>query len=346
VLYRLTLAEPRDVIARVTAGATDSVSVSLLDQCSRSPATLRCDTGPTPSFIARSLAAGTYFIAVEGRNLPAFALTVETAAPSSPPAGDTCANPLSLAMGVAARGSFAPFESDLPLSCNAGTARDVVYAFTLTERLDVTVTGRGGSSDYFYVAVESACGERGTERGCRGGAPARLTLRGLDPGRYFVVLRGTRPVDYELLLETHPALAPTAVTGNETCETAQVIPTGGGLYSGDTTAMAHDYSFPCATTSMAGDAVFRYRVERAGRVFASMEGSSFDTILWVTRADACPGSAVAGQATVCNDDGPGIGLSSSLDLTLPVGDYYFHVSGLYTTARGMYFLAVTPGAAP
>jgi hypothetical protein len=344
VVYRLTLAEPRDVIARAAAGATDSVTVSLLDQCVRAPTTLRCDTGATPSFIARSLPAGTYFLAVEGRNLPAFALTVETAAPSSPPPGDTCASPIELTAATAARGSLAAFESDLPVSCNSGTARDVVYAFTLAERLDVTVTARGGTSDYFYVALETACGERTSERGCRGGAPSRLTLRGLDPGRYFVVVRTARPVDYEVLLETRPALAPVAVTANETCATAQVIPAGGGLYSGDTTAMAHDYPFPCATGSMAGDAVFRYHAERAGRVFASMEGSSFDTILWVTRADACPGSAVTGQATVCNDDGPGIGLSSSLDLNLAAGDYYFHVSGLYTTARGAYFLAVTPSA--
>jgi len=296
-----------------------------------------------PSFIARSLPAGTYFIAVEGRGLPAYTLTVETAAPSSPPPGDTCASPLPLTAGTAARGSFMPFESDLPVSCNSGSARDVVYAFELTERLDVTLTARGGTSDYFYLALQTMCGVRSSERGCRGGAPSRLTLRGLDPGRYFVVLRGTRPVDYELLLETRPALVPTAVTGNETCETAQVVPTGGGLYSGDTTMMAHQYTYPCATSSMAGDAVYRYRVERSGRVLFSTEGSAFDTILWVTRADACPGSALPG--VTCNDDGPGIGLSSSLELTLSPGDYYVHVSGLYTTARGMYFLAVTPSTA-
>lgn len=348
VVYRITTTEPRDIIARATGGATDNVIVSLLDQCVRSPMTLRCDSGTTPSFIARSLPAGTYYIAVEGRGLPAFTLTVETAAPSPPPPGDTCANPLALVAGTAARGSLTPFESDLPVSCNSGSARDVVYSFTLTERLDATVTARGGSSDYFYLAVQGMCGVRSSERGCRGGAPARLTLRGLDPGQYFVVLRGTRPVDYEVLLETRPALAPAAVMGNETCETAQVIPTGGGLYSGDTTTMAHQYTFPCATGSMAGDAVYRYRVERAGRVLFSMEGSAFDTVLWVTRADACPGSALPGLSTfqVCNDDGPGLGLSSSLELTLSPGDYYVHVSGLYTTARGMYFLAVTPSAAP
>ena len=112
--------------------------------------------------------------------------------------------------------------------------------------------------------------------------------------------------------------------------------------------MAHDYTYPCASGSMAGDAVYRYHVATAGRVLFSTEGSAFDSVLWVTRADAYPGSALTGLSTfqVCNDDGPGIGLSSSLELTLSPGDYDVHVSGLYTTARGMYFLAVTPSATP
>jgi hypothetical protein len=347
VLYRITLTEPRDIVAHAVGSMTNSVVVSLLGQCARTPVTLRCDSNTSPSFIARAMPAGTYFIAVEGRALPEYTLTVETAAPTAPPPGDTCASPLPLAAGAATRGSLAPFESDLPLSCNSGSARDAVYTFELTERLDVTVTASGGASDYFYVALQATCGERASERGCRAGAPSRLTLRGLDPGRYFVVVRGSRPADYELLLETRPALAPTAVAGNETCETAQAIPAGGGLYSGDTTMMAHDYMFPCASSSMAGDAVYRYRVDRPGRVLFSTEGSSFDTVLWVTSAATCPGTALPGLSTfqVCNDDGPGIGLSSSLDLSLTPGEYFVHVSGLYTTARGMYFLAVTPSAA-
>lgn len=348
VLYRITLAEPRDLIARATGSGADAVTVSLVDRCVRAPMTLRCDAGTAPSFIARSLPAGTYFLAVEGRNLPAYTLTVETAAPTLPPAGDHCASPLPLTAGTTARGSLMDFESDLPVSCNSGAARDAVYTFTLTERLDATVTARGAPGSFLYVALQSTCGERASERGCRGGAPARLNLRGLDPGRYFVVVRGSRPADYEVLLETRPSLAPTAVAGNETCESAQAVPPGGGLYSGDTTAMAHQYTFPCAAGSMAGDAVFRFRAERAGRVLFSTEGSSFDTVLWVTRADACPGSALPGLSTfqVCNDDGPGLGLSSSLELTLAPGDFFVHVSGLFTTARGAYFLAVTPSAAP
>ncbi len=345
-IYRLTLTEPRDVRA-VVAGAmsSDAVSVSLVDQCVRSPMTLRCGTTSSPSFLARSLPAGTYYLTVEGRNVTGYTLTVETSAPTSPPPGDTCASPLTLTAGTTARGDLAMFESDVPVSCNSGVARDVVYQFELTERLDVTLTATGDSGTVLYLALTPRCDAPSSGLTCRGGIPARVTHRGLDPGRYFVVLRGSRPTAYTLSLETRPPLAPVAVTGNETCAAAHAIPAGGGLYSGDTAMMAHEYTFPCATGSMAGDAVFRYHADRAGRVLFSTEGSAFDTVLWVTRADACPGTNPAGSVA-CNDDGPGIGLSSSLELNLAVGDYYVFVSGLYTTARGAYFLSVTPSTTP
>lgn len=344
VLYRITLTEPRDLTASAAGTGSDSVTVSLLDSCARSPMTLRCESGTAPSLTAHQLPAGTYYIAVEGRELPSYSLTVTTGAPTPPPPGDVCATALPLAAGTAARGSLAAFESDVPVSCNSGSARDVVYRFALAERLDVTLTAQGGASDYFYLALQSECGVRTSERACRSGAPARLTLRGLDPGSYYVVLRGSRAASYELRLETRPAIAPVAVTTNETCETAQEIPGGGGLYSGDTTMMRHEYTFPCATGSAAGDAVFRYRVSSRSRVVFSTEGSGFDTVLWVTRAGTCPGTALAGVS--CNDDGAGIGLSSLLDLILEPGDYHVLVSGLYTTARGAYFLSVTPSPAP
>lgn len=348
VLYRITLTEPRDLTARATGTMSDSVTVSLIDQCVRTPVTMRCDSGSTPSITAHQLPAGTYYLAVEGRDLPSYSLTVTTSAPTPPPAGDVCATALPLVVGTPARGDLSMFESDQMLSCSTGTARDVVYRFEITERLDVSVTARGGTGDYYYLGIQAACGDRSTEHGCRFGGPSRVTQRGLDPGVYYVILRGLRASTYELTLETRPSVAPTAVMGNDTCATAQEIPAGGGLYTGDTTPLRHEYAFPCATSSTAPDGVFRFHVAARSRVLLSMEGSSFDTILWVTRADACPGAALPGLSTfqVCNDDGPGLGLSSSLELTLDAGDYYAFVSGLYETARGAYVLSVTSTPAP
>lgn len=346
VFYRLTLTETRDLHATVTgAMRTDTVSVSLIDQCSRTPTTLRCGPTSGPSFIARSLPAGTYFLAVEGRDVTGYTLTVETAAPTAPPPGDTCMSPLTLGLSETAHGDLTGFESDVPVQCNSGVARDVVYRFELTERRDVTLTATGTSGAFIYLALTPRCETPSAGLVCRAGSPARLTQRGLDPGSYYVVLRATAPTTYTLAIQTSTPLAPVEVTSNDTCSTAQAITAGGGLFSGDTTSLTHDYTFPCATGSMAGDAVFRYHADRTARVTFSTEGSGFDTVLWVTRADTCPGAAPAG-ATACNDDGPGIGLSSLLDLSLTEGDYFVFVSGLYSTARGRYFLSVTPATSP
>ena len=38
-----------------------------------------------------------------------------------------------------------------------------------TERRDVNVTASGSTSDYFYVALDTTCGDRATERALRTG---------------------------------------------------------------------------------------------------------------------------------------------------------------------------------
>ena len=341
-LYRLTLTDTRDVSVTLVGSGTDSVTASLVDACTRSPHTVRCIAGATASFVAHQVPAGTYYVVVEGSATPAYTLTVATPAPTPPPAGDTCATALPLTPGTVS-GSLASFGSDQPVTCNPGSARDAVYRFTTTTTQDVTVTATGGASDYFYVAVASTCGDLSTERGCRAGAPGRVTLRGLDPGTYYVIVRSSSASTYTLQLDTRDSVAPTAVTGNDTCATAQAVPSGGGFFSGDSTPLMHDYAPPCVSGTMAPDAVFRYHLAARSRVLFSTEGSAFDTVLWVTQADMCPGSPIAGATTpTCNDDA--VGVTSAVTITLDPGDYYAYVSGFSTGSRGAYYLAVTPSA--
>jgi hypothetical protein len=84
---------------------------------------------------------------------------------------------------------------------------------------------------------------------------------------------------------------------------------------------------------MAEDAVFRYHVDVRQRVSFSLEGSAFDTVMMLTRADACPGMVLA-----CNDDA--IGLASAFEQVLDPGDYFLFIGGFSTTARGAYTLTV------
>lgn len=106
---------------------------------------------------------------------------------------------------------------------------------------------------------------------------------------------------------------------------------------GNTAMMRHDYTAPCSTASTSEDVVFRYRVDRRQRVNFSLEGSSFDTLMWLTQGAACPGTNVPGA---CNDDS--IGVASAFDVTLDPGDYYLFVGGFGSASRGNYLLTVTP----
>ena len=82
--------------------------------------------------------------------------------------------------------------------------------------------------------------------------------------------------------------------------------------------------------------MFRYRVDRMQRVSFSLDGSSFDTLMWLTSGSTCPGTNVPGA---CNDDA--IGVASAFDVTLAPGDYYLFVGGFGSGSRGNYTLTVT-----
>jgi hypothetical protein len=109
---------------------------------------------------------------------------VTTAAPTTPPPGDTCAAPLALAAGQTVTGSFAEFEDDYQLSCAGSNSRDVVYRFTLTEPSDVTLIARGGLNAYYlYLALQSHLRRaHGRARPAAAARPARLTAARPRPG--------------------------------------------------------------------------------------------------------------------------------------------------------------------
>ncbi len=341
LVYSLTLTERANVAARVAGARSDFFTLAMVDRCAASPTTLRCDSAAPAQFTARQLEPGTYFFVVAGRSSTPFTFEVMVTPPSPPPTGDVCADPLTITPGMSAMGTFDNMEADYQLSCSGTGSRDVVYRFTLTERREVIVAATGGASDYFYVALDTACGDRATERACRFGSPGRLTVRGLDPGTYYLVVKSIRGGAYTLTLDAAAPVTPVMVTDNDTCSTMTSIPSGGGVYTGNTSMMRHDYTPPCSTGSTSEDVVFRYRVDRRQRVNFSTEGSAFDTLLWLTQGATCPGTNVPGA---CNDDA--IGVASAFDVTLDPGDYYVFVGGFGSGSRGNYVLTVTPSTTP
>jgi hypothetical protein len=342
LVYRITLPETRDLSARLTGARNEFLQVSLLSNCMRSPTSLRCTNGRAGA-VSRAQPRGGDVL--HPRRGPAhrggFHPGGDHRRAHHAPAGDTCAAPLALAAGQTVTGSFAEYEDDYQLSCAGSNSRDVVYRFTLTEPSDVTLIARGGLNAYYYLGLQRTCGERTGEVACRFGAPARLSARGLDPGTYFVVVKALQGGDFTLSLDARAPLSATMVTGNDTCSTPYAIPPGGGYFTGSTAMMRRDYQASCLTGMTSEDVVFRVAVDRRSRVYFSTEGSSFDTVMWLTTADMCPGRAIP-QA--CNDDA--IGTAAAFDAELEPGMYYLFLGGFSSSARGNYSLLVLPTALP
>lgn len=340
VVYSLTLTQRSDVGVRLAGASNEFMAAALVDRCTRTPMTLRCDQASAARFTQHQLDPGTYFIIVEGRNQNAYTLDVTVSAPTPPVAGDACTNPIALTLGMPARGNLSTAENDVLVSCAGTGQRDLVYRFMLTSSSDVTIGVQGGATDYFYVGVQTTCNTTSSERRCFYGQNPQTTLRGLDPGTYFVVVKGTSTSDFTITVDARAPMPVMTATGNDTCAMATVIPTGGAIFTGNTSTLRHDYNAPCSAGMTAEDAVFTYRADRRQRLLVSTEGSAFDTVLWMTSGAMCPGTNVPGA---CNDDSPG-GLWSTFTVTVEPGDYTIFVGGYGTgaTSRGPYTLSVTP----
>ena len=118
-----------------------------------------------------------------------------------------------------------------------------------------------------------------------------------------------------------------------------MIPATGGVFTGNTSTLRHDYTPPCSTGASSEDAVFRMRLDARRRVNFSLDGSSFDTVMWLTQGSSCPGTNVPGA---CNDDA--IGVASAFEVTLDPGEYQLFVGGFGSGSRGNYTLTVTTAA--
>jgi hypothetical protein len=72
-------------------------------------------------------------------------------------------------------------------------------------------------------------------------------------------------------------------------------------------------------------------------VQVSLEGSSFNTVLWMTQGPMCPGSSV--PLTCFSGEGAS---PAVFDVLLDPGEYWVYVSGFNAEARGAYSLSVLP----
>jgi hypothetical protein len=334
LVYRFTTTAIQNVTISLESETGDRLSYALQRACGMAASEVRCVRGSPASNTFYELPRGTYFIIIEGLSFREvdYRLDVTFAPPTPPPAGETCDNPVDLPLDTPTLGSLADKQDDIATTCGFDY-REMVYRFTLTSRRDVTVLVDGGGT-FMAASVRSTCTDL-TGLRCVSGAPARARLRGLAAGTYFVVVESFRGTSFNIAIETSPPATPVAVSGNETCATAHVVPATGGLFSGNTTAMLNDYTTAfCGGSALSPDATFSLTLAARKVVIASTDGSSFDTVLHLHR-DMC----ISGSELVCDDDGAGAP-ASLISTTLDPGNYFFVVDGFSGSSSGDYMFEV------
>lgn len=343
LVYQIDLAAESDLAVTLTSPQSQYVYWSVRSSCATTSSELRCQGGTPADGTLHQLPAGTYFVVIEGPSYAEvdYALTVGVTASSPPVHGDTCTDPIALALGIPYTGSLSGAEDDINTSCGY-FYRDLVHSFTLTGTSDLDIEIDAGVS-YVNASLRTVCDNGGTQLSCPTGGPLSSHMRNVPAGDYFVVLEGGRAGAYTITVSaTTPPTVPTPATGNQSCATATVIPEAtGGFWSGTTVGMLNDYSPSiCAIsggTPTAPDVTFRLDLSAQSRVFATTEGSSFSTVLY-----RYTGTCRSGSESACND-WSGAGGTGQLVEMLDVGTYFYVIDGFDAAAGNYEFqVFVTP----
>lgn len=338
LFYHLHLDAPANV--RVSAGSTtgESLAWSFRSTCATTSTDRQCAYGSPALGTVHQLPAGDHYLVLEGPSYVEvdFTLSVEVLPATPPAAGDTCDAPVAITPGTRYSGTLLDKEHDYEVSCGYHY-RDAVHVLTLTEAADVTIDLNGGTA-YMNLAVRPTCDTEGGQLRCDSGSPARARLRGLPAGTYYVIVESSTATPYTLdVTVSTPPSTPIAVSGNDVCAGAVMVPETGGLYTGSTVTAINDYttsSTSCGFMATSKDVVFRLDLTARSRVVATTDGSSFDTVLYYL-IGACPGPEAA-----C-DDNSGEGTRSLLDRNLEPGIYYFIVDGWGSGSAGDYVFEIT-----
>ncbi len=342
LVYSFALAAPADVKVLTSTSRGSGVPVVELrgPGCALLSDELRCTSSSSLPLFARNLPAGTYFVAIAGSTVLDASVTVIASAPTATPTDQTCVTAPAATINAAPTAiSLADHEDAIRDGCNPGRP-NAALALPLAQTSDVLIIARFPQNELGGVALDLAACQPADNLACASGpTPVRVDRRAVPAGDYRVVLSDTLGELDSVSVLVRPTVAATIVgSGADGCAAAIDIPSGGGFFSGDTTALASDFDDGCdappAGTGGAPDQVLRLVLTQTRRVVFDMEGSVYSTILDVRTGATCPGLEVPGACYV-----GATGARSFLDLTLDAGTYWIVVDG-YAGAQGAWNLDV------
>jgi hypothetical protein len=339
VFYAFTLDQEQDVEISAVGGESGALSVSVRTGCDSDVEVGPCQTGLRVLTRLHRLPKGSYVLVLEG---PAtreigFMLDVAVTEPTPAPVGDTCLEPLNIALGETRRVSLTNLQADAESSCQS-VGPDAVFALHVPTAQDLQIK-LDGENAFGTVALQTSCGDPRSERLCRSGMPLTTRLHDVAAGDYFLVVDSPTAAGLTLQVEGLPLTLTVPVMGNDTCYSAADIPETGGLFAGDTRPLLADYSAHCGGGALSKDAAFRLMLSSRKHVVATID-AGFDSVLLrfgPPRAGTMACSEL--DPAACIDD-TGSGNSPTLDEALDPGTYYYIVDGYKDFNAGSYLFDV------
>ena len=188
IIHTITLTQASDVTASLSNLNAIDLDVHILSACDTSSCLARGDNIAT----ATNLAAGTYYIVVDGFGVaPApegsYTLTVNcTPIPNGP---GTCINPVAITCGTPYNGSTVNGQSTFDsYSCGsqAEQGKEIIHTLTLTQASDISAALSNLNGVDLDVQVLSSC----DAMTCLGRGNNVANVNALAPGTYYIVVDG------------------------------------------------------------------------------------------------------------------------------------------------------------
>jgi hypothetical protein len=195
VVHRFTLADDADVTIEVDGGRS-YLSADISTACPTSMAlTVLCSSGVPARARLRDLAAGDYFLVVEGTRAGAYTIDVTATSPPTPVVeasdNDNCATAQTIpATGGLFHGSTATLMHDYtPVACgSSGTAKDAVFVLTLPTRQRIVASTAGSTMDTVLYMLGASCSPELACDDDGAGSGDSLLDRTLEAGTYYFVV--------------------------------------------------------------------------------------------------------------------------------------------------------------
>lgn len=234
VVVALTVPPGPAMNVDVTAFSDDAgLALSAATSCSKQNTEFACaaavtlpggDDGQVARLVLRELSPGAYPLYVSGLANSDVALRVAYRESEPAPENETCGTALELPSEGSVVAALAGASLDAVSACQR-TGSDLFYRFRLDEPHDVVLRALSldGNGTPSLSLRNEDCVALASELDCRAGQPARLFVRSLPAGTYFVRVAAPGPSDVELQLSLRSPSAPAVDQG---CATPPPIPAG------------------------------------------------------------------------------------------------------------------------